>query len=141
MPLLNDNTAFPGTTAPAGIAVGLTAPPAPVAGAFDATVDAVVITGAAAGALSAAPGTSTPKLQFTSSGANVKSPSPFCPVILRPCTRYVPAPGSNVPSALIFSNSGCPASATFTAVCAPFATTSYGYAFAGSPQATITDSG
>src|SRR5579864_2385380 len=99
MALVTDSTAFPGTTAPAGIAAGLAAPPpAPLVGAFGATVAAVVTAGAAAGARSAAPGTSTPKLQFTSSGANVKSPSPFCPVILRPCTEYVPAPGSRVPS-------------------------------------------
>jgi hypothetical protein len=81
MALATDSTAFPGTTAPAGIAAGLTAPPpAPPVGALDATVDAVVI----AGAFSAAPGTSTPKLQVASSGVNVKSPSLFCPVILRP---------------------------------------------------------
>jgi hypothetical protein len=83
-PLVNPNTAFPGATAPAGIAAGFTAPAAP---ADPEPFEAVVIAAAPAGAASGAPGTKIPSGQFISNGANVKSPSSFCPVILRPCTK------------------------------------------------------
>src|SRR5580693_6474631 len=75
-PLVKDKTALPGATAPVGIVDAF-----PLAGAaavlLSGAFDTVVTGGGGADAV--APGTRIPRLHVVSSGANVKSPSLFCP--------------------------------------------------------------